>query len=50
MGALDKGVEVVDVGLMVLAVVVVEGADGDLVGELVFGVGELWENEGHKIL
>ena len=38
LGAFDEVVEVVDVGLMMFAVMVVEGLDGDLAGEGVFGV------------
>ena len=39
LGVLDEVVEVVDVGLVVLAVVVLEGLDGDGGAEAVFVVG-----------
>lgn len=46
-GSLDEVVEVGDVGLVVLAVVVVEGFDGDQLAEAVLVVGEFGEGEAH---
>jgi len=40
--SLDQVVEVGDVGLVVFAVVVVEGFDGDYLAEGVLVVGEFW--------
>ena len=43
--AFDEIVEVVDIGLMMFAVVIVKSLYRDLVGELIFGVGEFREDK-----
>ena len=49
-GALDQLVEVGDVGLVVLAVVVLERLGGDVRRERVLGVGQRGEFEGHGVV
>ena len=46
-GTLDEVVQVVDVGLVMFVVVVVESLRGDDVGEGVFGVGKVRQHKGH---
>jgi len=47
LGAFDEGVEIVDIGLVMFAVVVVKGLGGDGLSEGGFGVGEFGEYKAH---
>lgn len=47
-GTLDKVVKIGHIGLMVLAVVVVEGLRGEILAEGIFGIGKFRKLEGHK--